>query len=374
MAHPHVRPASDSTGALLLLVLVLLMPACDAGGDSVGGGDPDQAAFVTRLGADTVAVEQITWRPDGMDATVLVRVPETTVRSYRLEVAPDGTLERYESMVREPGEPDAVPPIRSDVAIAEGDSLVLETTEDGEVQTRRIAADGAVVPFMDFVHWPFEWALREVYATGVDSMTVSFFTGRGTMPFVIRRLAPDSMTIQHPFRGTMGVTVDDDGRLLALDAGETTRKLTVERVPTVDLEALAQDFGAREATGQAFGPLSGRGEATATIDDATITVDYGVPQKRGREIFGELVPWGELWRTGANRATHLTTNRDLILGDDLLVPAGEYTLYTIPEEGGGTLIINQQTGQGGLAVGPRLFEHDQHVFPDDPGPGCRCVG
>ncbi len=59
-----------------------------------------------------------------------------------------------------------------------------------------------------------------------------------------------------------------------------------------------------------------------------------------------LVPWGALWRTGANRATHFTTDRTLQLRD-LTVPAGTYTLYTIPEPDGGPLIVNRQTGEGG---------------------------
>ena len=79
-----------------------------------------------------------------------------------------------------------------------------------------------------------------------------------------------------------------------------------------------------------------------------LTVDYGVPSKRGREIFGALVPWGEVWRTGANRATHFSTSWALQMGD-LEIPAGEYTLYTIPQPDGGTLIINRQTGQGGTS-------------------------
>ena len=67
---------------------------------------------------------------------------------------------------------------------------------------------------------------------------------------------------------------------------------------------------------------------------------------RGRTIYGGLVPWGQVWRTGANEATHLRTPADLQVGE-ALIPAGEYTLYTIPAEGGWTLIVNRQTGQWG---------------------------
>ena len=75
---------------------------------------------------------------------------------------------------------------------------------------------------------------------------------------------------------------------------------------------------------------------------------YGSPQKRGREIFGGIVPYGKVWRTGANAASHFSTSKDLYINGQK-IPAGEYTLFSIPEEEGGTLIINQQTGQNGQA-------------------------
>ncbi|HUR81512.1 MAG TPA: DUF2911 domain-containing protein [Thermoanaerobaculia bacterium] len=77
-----------------------------------------------------------------------------------------------------------------------------------------------------------------------------------------------------------------------------------------------------------------------------ITIDYSAPSKRERVIFGGLVPYGQVWRTGANAATTLTTNADLMIGS-LHVPAGTYTLYTIPGEKEWTLIVNKQTGQWG---------------------------
>jgi len=130
-----------------------------------------------------------------------------------------------------------------------------------------------------------------------------------------------------------------------LNASQTTRKVRVVRGP-VDLENLGPRFAARDAAGQSFGALSTRGETLATVHGASISVDYGVPYKRGRDIFGSLVSWGERWRTGANRATHFTTDRDLRFGD-LEMLAGTYTLSTIPEANGGLLLINTQTNQGG---------------------------
>jgi len=94
-------------------------------------------------------------------------------------------------------------------------------------------------------------------------------------------------------------------------------------------------------------PLSPPGTATFTFNNGkNITIDYSRPSMRGRTIFGGLVPWGQVWRTGANAATTLKTDVDLTIGG-ASVPAGTYTLYTIPEEKKWMLIINKETGQWG---------------------------
>ena len=77
-----------------------------------------------------------------------------------------------------------------------------------------------------------------------------------------------------------------------------------------------------------------------------ITIDYGQPHARGRAIFGGLVPYGEVWRLGANWATRLTVDFDVRFGD-LDVPRGEYTLFLLPHEDGGELIVSRQTRQWG---------------------------
>ncbi|HEX8245502.1 MAG TPA: DUF2911 domain-containing protein [Longimicrobium sp.] len=82
-----------------------------------------------------------------------------------------------------------------------------------------------------------------------------------------------------------------------------------------------------------------------------IYVDYGRPSMRGRRIMGGLVPYGRVWRTGANAATTLVTDVDLLIGGQL-VPRGTYTVYTLPTARGWTLIINKQTGQWGTQYEP----------------------
>ena len=83
-----------------------------------------------------------------------------------------------------------------------------------------------------------------------------------------------------------------------------------------------------------------------------ITIVYGRPLKRGRKIFGELEPYGKVWRTGADEATTFTTDGDLMLGS-LHVKAGSYSLFTIPGASEWTIILNKTVKQWGA------FKYDQ---------------
>ena len=88
------------------------------------------------------------------------------------------------------------------------------------------------------------------------------------------------------------------------------------------------------------------GTAEVTLKNKKITIDYSRPSLKGRKVGQELAPYGKVWRTGANEATALNTAIDLNIGG-AKVPAGKYTLYTLPSEGTWKLIINKQTGQWG---------------------------
>jgi hypothetical protein len=91
---------------------------------------------------------------------------------------------------------------------------------------------------------------------------------------------------------------------------------------------------------------------TANIGGAEIKIVYGRPftkdpkTEEPRKIWGSLVPFGQVWRTGANEATLLTTDKPLVMGSTT-VPAGTYSIFTLPSADGGKLIINKQTGQWG---------------------------
>jgi hypothetical protein len=98
-------------------------------------------------------------------------------------------------------------------------------------------------------------------------------------------------------------------------------------------------------------------------DGKSITVDYSSPRAKGRKIFGGLVPYGEVWRTGANEATSFVTTAGLTVGGKD-VPAGSYTIFTIPNQDKWTLIINKKTGEWGI---PYKYESDDVARVDMSG-------
>jgi hypothetical protein len=84
-----------------------------------------------------------------------------------------------------------------------------------------------------------------------------------------------------------------------------------------------------------------------TIDGAAISIEYGRPFLKGRSVGKEVAPFGSEWRTGADEATTIKTDKPLKFGT-LAVPAGTYTLYTLPGEKQWQLIISKATGQWGI--------------------------
>ncbi len=85
--------------------------------------------------------------------------------------------------------------------------------------------------------------------------------------------------------------------------------------------------------------------AASVVDGAKISITYGRPSMRGRKIFGGLVPYGRVWMPGADEATIFETAAPLRFTGGFLLPAGSYSLYTLPESSRWTLIINKMTGQ-----------------------------
>lgn len=102
-------------------------------------------------------------------------------------------------------------------------------------------------------------------------------------------------------------------------------------------------LSAQEAAPERLSPAS---LATLRYKDTYVKVTYSQPRKRGREIFGGLVPYGQVWRTGANEATEITLTKDIFI-NGLMITAGTYSIFTIPDKEKWVVILNKELGLWG---------------------------
>ncbi|MGD0990390.1 MAG: DUF2911 domain-containing protein [Candidatus Sulfotelmatobacter sp.] len=122
------------------------------------------------------------------------------------------------------------------------------------------------------------------------------------------------------------------------------------------LRALLATLLATAAFAQMGGKPSPPASASCDLGGGkTIKTDYSSPRMKGRKIYGGLVPFGEVWRTGANDATTFVNSADVTVGG-ASVPAGSYTIFTVPNADGWKLIINKKTGEWGI---PYKYESDE---------------
>jgi hypothetical protein len=212
---------------------------------------------------------------------------------------------------------------------------------DRRAARQRVRAPGAI-PVINPLYSPYELALGRL--GGSQQATVTLLGGASPVEIPLARAGGDTVTLTNQFGEPMRARVDAAGNLLELATPAFT---TVQRVGWIDLDAMVRDFAARDESGRGLGPLSPRETYRARVGDANIWVDYSRPAARGRPIWGGLVPWGDVWRMGANEAAHLATDRRIQLGELTLEP-GTYTLFLLPAEDGWTLIVNRATGISGL--------------------------
>jgi len=103
-------------------------------------------------------------------------------------------------------------------------------------------------------------------------------------------------------------------------------------------------------------PASPPAKATATVKGKTVTIEYSQPSVKGREVWGKLVPYGQVWRTGANASTTIEFSADVML-QGTAVPKGKYALFTIPNANEWTIIINQ-----GIKWGAYTYKQEEDVI------------
>lgn len=326
---------------VLLPLLLALLPAT-----LPAQGRTEHAAFITTLGDDTLVVEQFTRTANRLETDLATRVPRARRLHFVATLNPDQTIARLTVTARSAVPAPDAPAFSGEMVFA-ADSAITTVHLGDSTQTLRVAVEPGAMPISSASYALYEQYFLRLRRSGRDSLPFQIIPIGGNQAFATYALRRGADAMDFNYFGLLAhAKVDKAGNLLLLDGRETTNKVIVKRVPKVDVDGALRDFAARDAAGQVMGQLSPRDTVRATIGNAHLVIDYGRPHKRGREIFGGVVPWGEVWRTGANAATGLTTDADLKVGGTI-IPKGSYTLWSLPSKNGAKLIVNSETGQWG---------------------------
>lgn len=340
-----------------LLAILTLAPHTAAAAQPI-----ERAGFVTMLGRDTVALETFTRTASRLEGDIVIRVPGTVLCHYELDLSGNRVMRSVIDV--KPMGTTTVAARRTTLEF-ERDSVTVDVDFAGRRTESREARPPNAFPIYRTGFGPSyglyvslgidELYLPHVLAAVRDTVTVNVVdpgNGRVRTEDFVRR-GRDTVDVDYFHIGWRRLTLDSAGHILSANARETTEQTISRRTPYFDIRPLASRFAKDDRAGHGVGIASPGRIARGTIDGHLIVATYNSPRLRGRTILGSVVPYGAVWRTGANRATQLIFHHDLTIGGKT-VPAGTYTLWTLPRRDGTvTLIINRQHGQWGTNYDPR---------------------
>jgi len=338
-----------------LVALSLALTAC--GTSTV----PERYGFLALLGRDTVSLESVTRSGDVLVSDEVDRFPRVRRRHTRITLGADGSIRHLEMDIRTPSEP---PPQRERHVVADVTKDSVTISKRDSTGVRRIAFGTGGLLTMP--HLPQMYSLTDLYfgaalaraastklAAGEKVVLHQFYIDREFDRFplhdgIVWPLPGGKAELRHDWlSGTGEATFDSSRHMLTYSGARTTYRVEVKRLTELpDVEAVGGRFAALETSKGGVAQLSVRDTTRATIGSATFTVDYGRPLARGRVLLGDIIPYDEVWRTGANAATQFSTSMPITLGG-IRLPAGTYTLWTVPRTNGVDLIVNKQIGQWG---------------------------
>ncbi len=332
---------------ILLLAAIFIVSGCQTTPEWAPSPD-EPRAFVSTLGTDTVAVEVFIRDGNVIEGVIVARVPYTNSTEYRAVLDEYGHISSLSIDRTTPASnPDGEGPLGASMTI-EGDQASIVREGGGNREESAVTVPQGVIPRFGGASpnsmFVFEQVAHQLQEGGEGVMLLGF-SGADARMNASRVVSPDTISMDYFGYSFYGWS-DDQGQLLGVSGAATTAKVEVRRIEPFLVGEMAERWAALDAAGEGIGTPSPGATAEATIAGADLQIQYSQPAKRGRDIWGGLVPNGAVWRTGANAATQFSTSKDLSLGGTDL-PAGSYSLWSIYNDGTFELIVNAQTNQWG---------------------------
>jgi hypothetical protein len=309
------------------------------------GQQPYTASFVAKLGTDTVIVETYNMLPNHLYGKAFRRYPEDQIGVFDFHFYPDGSIKHYSMSYMNPDSGYITSSSGTEGVYCENDTCTWFASWGGDQQAEYVNKRQAKQ--MDFIGgWTptlslIEWNCMRLIKSGKQNMPVTMINDYiGIRQVAVSKGVGDTLIFGGDFLEYTKIKVSAEGRIIAYDGTATPWNYITTKLYPINVDDVAK----RLSKTPRIGIPSPKAELSFTIGQEKIVLSYSRPFKRGRKIFGGVVPYDSIWRTGANDPTKISLPADIQFGQQI-IPKGEYSLYTIPGIHQWTLIFNTNLTQ-----------------------------
>lgn len=301
------------------------------------------ASFVAKLGTDTVIVETYNMLANHLFGKAFLRYPEDQVGVFDFHFYPDGSIKHFSVSFMDPDSSYVTSSGIQGVYCEDDTCTWFSSWKGGKEEYKNKRA----VKHIDFIGgWtPFisllEWNCMRLKKSGKESLPITLINDYiGIRNVAIWKGKRDTLIFGGDFLEYTKLKVTPEGQIISYDGTATPWNYIATKHSPIDVDEVAK----RMSKYPKIGIPSPEVKVDFLVGNDTIQLSYGRPSKRGRHIFGGIVPYDSIWRTGAGDPTTITLPYGIQF-EKTYIPKGKYALYTIPQINGWTLIFNTDLKQ-----------------------------
>ena len=314
-------------------------------------GDLFTSTFIAEWAGDTASIETYTIVGNHLFGKAIHLFPEPHLQQFEFLFEKDGSIREMDVQFYSLDN-TSVPlnsktgflPYRQKMNSDNGIVDFRSIDKNGEKQwvhtVLRMDFNGGWIPIMG--QW--QWLTTLLLNNKLDQNLKFINAVIGDYELELNQPSKDEVIFKSEISPPITFYVNVNGKIDSINALGSPWNFKVFSTSPVDVEKFTNQF----ANKKVMGNPSPQGNVQLNIGQTELSVSYGRPSKRGRKIFGELVPFGKVWRTGAGATTKFTTTSSLNF-NGVVIPKGTYNLFTIPENSKWTLIFNTEKEAWGSA-------------------------
>jgi len=328
-----------------LYSLVFLIASCLICTRCIGQSKPYTASFIGRMGVDTVLVETYSMINNHLYGKAFIRVPEDYIGEFSIHFYPDGSIREFNIVAMDPFN-SSVPfkatsgsfEFRLNMNCSNDTCTYYNSDKNTPAEkifkhaARKMDFVGGWVPLISLMEWN---SIRLIKLQKKYLPLKMINHNIGVYDIGVQLLNKDTVIFGGPFLEYTKLKIDGEGRILNTNGIGTPWNYYVTKHEPIDIDQFAKSI----ARTPGIGIPSPTETFQYVVHNSKITVRYGRPFKRGRPIFGGVVPYDSLWRTGANRPTLITFENDIKIGKTI-IPKGQYSIQTVVTSNKWLLIFN----------------------------------